>query len=171
MFNATFSIPVGGHNFAGRIPLILNCKHSVCQECVYKMYPSKDIICPECHASNFITDLESKKKADQVFSINFYVFGALTYHKRYAYETSTVNFKPAGFQFKHSQQHRRQDYQPNSFLSFSPTQQHNCSQLNLKVEERQQGKELYVCIFSKLYYTFTHDNCGSPWNNVMSFLQ
>ncbi|GJQ69516.1 hypothetical protein Trydic_g6616 [Trypoxylus dichotomus] len=144
--NKNYDFQMAGNNFVGRIPLILNCKHSICQECVHKMYLSKDIVCAECHTSNFITDIECKKKADQVFSVNFYVFGALTYHKRYGYESSNINFKPAGFQFKQPMVNRGQEYRPNSFLSFnaSPSQQ-NLDQINLKVDVPQQVCSQETC--------------------------
>lgn len=113
------------------------------------MYPSKDIICAECRTSNYISDIEAKKKADHVFTVNFYVFGALAYHKRYSCE-SPINFKPAGFQFRQaSHNNNRQDVKPNSFLSFnaSPTQQNFNQFAHLRPDIPQHGKKIIKLLF------------------------
>lgn len=142
---------MAGNSFVGRLPVILNCKHTICQECVHKMYSSREIICGECHTSNFITDIEAKKKADQLFPVNQYVYGALSYHKRFGCDNSNVNFKPAGYQFKQPRHQPAQEHKPNSFLSFgmSPTQQpqNNPWAFAFKTEEPQQGRDLssYYC--------------------------
>ncbi|XP_018575027.1 RING finger protein 17 isoform X2 [Anoplophora glabripennis] len=69
------------NRYFGRIPLILNCQHTVCQDCINKEVTENSIICPLCHVPSEIPDKEGTDGPGEAFIPNFYILGMIAWAK------------------------------------------------------------------------------------------
>lgn len=81
------SVQHGTH--VGRVPLILQCKHTVCQECVCTCFADEQVVCVECQTISPITSKDARKLQD-AFPVNLYLLGLIYYLKPYAGDPSRL---------------------------------------------------------------------------------
>lgn len=76
-----FDVSVGRCNrYFGRIPFILNCQHTVCQDCIHKT-EADNISCPVCHVSSDLPDRGGGDCLEEAFIPNFYILGLIAWAK------------------------------------------------------------------------------------------
>ncbi|XP_050294112.1 uncharacterized protein LOC126734498 isoform X2 [Anthonomus grandis grandis] len=70
--------------FSGKVPLILQCSHTVCQECIFQGLKNNKVNCPVCSKDSVITEEQTPVSiADMqtIFLPNFYILGVVSYYK------------------------------------------------------------------------------------------
>lgn len=80
----------------GRVPLILPCKHTVCEGCIRSAVRQKLITCPKCATIHSLDKPEMRLQ--EMFPVNFYVVGLIHYSKP-AVGDHLYDFKPAGYRW------------------------------------------------------------------------
>ncbi|VEN52474.1 unnamed protein product [Callosobruchus maculatus] len=63
------------NQLVGRVPLVLNCKHTTCQECVHRMALDDKIVCPQCHNPSVLADRRMIEDLQEVFPVNSCTLG------------------------------------------------------------------------------------------------
>lgn len=94
LFKFMIVILVRNGSYIGRVPLILDCKHTICEECIRSKLCNNQANCPECEEA---FNIENEKSLQQVFPVNFYVLGLIYYAKPNMVSTMNTDSKPAGF--------------------------------------------------------------------------
>lgn len=88
------------HNggYYGRVPLILNCTHNICEDCVRTLLSlSQTVACSQCHENSTVPD---KAKIQQYFQVNFHILGDLQYGRISNAEPFSLHMKPNGMRYK-----------------------------------------------------------------------
>lgn len=88
-----FIFPVRNSVFLGRVPLILHCKHNLCEECIRQKLRSDALYCPECKE---IFAVDSNTNLQEEFPVNFYLLGMMYYAKPNSAVDPKYCFRPAG---------------------------------------------------------------------------
>lgn len=88
------SITVHSENLTGRVPLILPCRHTMCEVCVRTASRQRQVTCPTCSESVPIDNKEVQLQ--EMFPVNFYVLG-LIYYSRPTVGDNMSSFRPIGF--------------------------------------------------------------------------
>ncbi|XP_066261976.1 RING finger protein 17 [Euwallacea similis] len=68
----------------GRLPLVLQCGHTFCQECVYQGIKSNKIKCPKCSIDSEVTHKQGpicQSDLQSIFLPNYHILGVLSYKK------------------------------------------------------------------------------------------
>lgn len=89
-------------SYIGRVPLILDCKHTICEDCVRSKLCSNQANCPECEEP---FNIENEKSLQQAFPVNFYLLGLIYYAKPSMISTMSIDSRSGGF---------RQGFKPKS---------------------------------------------------------
>lgn len=87
------------NTIVGRVPIILRCKHTLCEDCVRSEFLKGKVTCPDCKEEVLLEDKENKQ-VQEFFSINFYVLGRLLYMKPRISLGPRLSFIPAEIGFK-----------------------------------------------------------------------
>uniref|UniRef100_A0A6P7GCI8 Uncharacterized protein LOC114340536 isoform X1 n=1 Tax=Diabrotica virgifera virgifera TaxID=50390 RepID=A0A6P7GCI8_DIAVI len=69
------------NSYYGRIPLVLTCQHTVCQECIQKMAKDNAIVCPICKDSSKLPTGYKHSNLQEIFSPNFFLVGTILWLK------------------------------------------------------------------------------------------
>lgn len=67
--------------YTGKVPLILNCKHTVCQECIIKSFSGSNVLCYVCNNPSIIKQRNFHENPQDTFTPNFHVFGYILWSK------------------------------------------------------------------------------------------
>ncbi|XP_056637361.1 uncharacterized protein LOC130445637 [Diorhabda sublineata] len=67
--------------FVGKVPLILNCKHTVCQDCIQKIAKDNAVLCPICKNPSVLPPRYSPENLQDFFSPNFFLIGYIMWCK------------------------------------------------------------------------------------------
>lgn len=76
----------------GRVPLLMPCSHTICEECIIRMAKDKKIDCKICNCN---MALENPENWPNLFPVDRYMFGALL--NQNAIQTSSPNSNPKVF--------------------------------------------------------------------------
>ncbi|XP_074033525.1 RING finger protein 17 isoform X2 [Leptinotarsa decemlineata] len=68
------------NQYVGNVPLVLNCRHTVCQECIYKSVLKSSIVCPVCRNPSVLSN-GCLDNIQEEFSPNFYLLGLILWTK------------------------------------------------------------------------------------------
>lgn len=97
LHNINCSLSVRNDILTGRVPLILHCKHTLCEGCIRTASRQKQVTCPKCSA---VSTLEkSDLKLQELFPVNFYILGLIYYSRPAPGDHVMYDFKPSGFRF------------------------------------------------------------------------
>lgn len=66
--------------FLGRLPIILTCEHTICEDCIRTGFLNNLLVCPVCDLSYPCADLR-KNNIQEIFPVNYYIFGKILYSK------------------------------------------------------------------------------------------
>ncbi|CAG9856328.1 unnamed protein product [Phyllotreta striolata] len=91
---------VRGIFLTGRVPLILECEHTVCQECIHKLIrENKPIVCGSCKAQSTPLSFGPSKNTAQdlqaKFTPNYYLLGLLLCRKNCGNDPNAIGLVPA----------------------------------------------------------------------------
>ncbi|CAH1134389.1 unnamed protein product [Ceutorhynchus assimilis] len=67
----------------GKIPLILHCSHTMCQECIYQGLKNSKVSCPTCAKESVLTKEQApvcQSDMQTIFLPNFYILGVVNYY-------------------------------------------------------------------------------------------
>lgn len=70
-----------GGRISGKVPLILNCKHTVCQECILKGAKKNNILCPVCQKPSVLQDKNAIDNLSEVFLPNYHIIGVISFSR------------------------------------------------------------------------------------------
>ncbi|XP_030759093.1 RING finger protein 17 isoform X2 [Sitophilus oryzae] len=76
-----YSVRSGQKGITGKVPLILNCNHTVCQECIYKTIINSKVTCPVCNKPSTLSQEPpdiSQVDLQTVFLPNYYIIGIMS---------------------------------------------------------------------------------------------
>ncbi|XP_018327657.1 uncharacterized protein LOC108738643 isoform X2 [Agrilus planipennis] len=93
----------------GRVPLVLDCKHTICEECVHNSLAKKIVVCGVCSDTKTLDENE-KRKPQQMYYTNFYVLGLMLSNKPESVY-SKFNLIPSGVNY--SSRRRTESFQSN----------------------------------------------------------
>ncbi|KAB0802822.1 hypothetical protein PPYR_05008 [Photinus pyralis] len=85
------------HVFHGKIPLILHCNHTLCEECVQDSYSKGGVICIECGQFSPI-DTSQKQRLQEIFPVNFYLLGVMSYLRPHV-KDQDMKLQPTGMTY------------------------------------------------------------------------
>lgn len=81
----------------GRVPLILHCKHNLCEECIRHQLRTSELCCAECKET---FEVEPETRLQEEFPVNFYLLGLLYYARpNMAADDVRIHFRPADVSF------------------------------------------------------------------------
>ncbi|XP_060527400.1 RING finger protein 17 [Cylas formicarius] len=82
--------------YQDKIPLVLPCCHTVCQECIFRSLSGNSITCPVCQVENKLSLSETPMRVtdlQQIFHPNYYLIGVISYHKPVGSQVNLENIK------------------------------------------------------------------------------
>ncbi|KAF5273090.1 hypothetical protein FQR65_LT04832 [Abscondita terminalis] len=97
--NQSYTVFTRNNGYVGKVPLILNCYHTLCEECIASMIINHQIICCVCNKASLINNRE-KCNLQQIFPVNFYILGLMNYCKPNTTQSFGLKLKPAGVKYK-----------------------------------------------------------------------
>lgn len=83
---------------ASKVPLVLNCKHVVCEDCIKKMCLSNVTVCPVCR-NRFTVPRSQLDNLTDVFPPHFTLIGQLVWSKNSNYKKN-MSFVSTGYTLK-----------------------------------------------------------------------
>ncbi|KAJ8921526.1 hypothetical protein NQ315_003144, partial [Exocentrus adspersus] len=82
---------IKNNRYMGRIPLVLHCHHTCCQECIYKGVIANSFACPSCNEPSDLSDRSGNEHLQELFTFNYYVMGVITCTKPRGYNPNKCN--------------------------------------------------------------------------------
>ncbi|XP_072395834.1 RING finger protein 17-like isoform X2 [Diabrotica undecimpunctata] len=82
------------NSVVGRVPLILTCQHTVCQECIPKMAKNHSVVCPICKDTSKLPTGYKYSNLQDTFSPNFFLVGTILWLKSYGNNRSNISLAP-----------------------------------------------------------------------------
>ncbi|CAH1119195.1 unnamed protein product [Phaedon cochleariae] len=67
--------------YTGKIPFVLNCKHTLCQECIYKSVLNNSLLCPVCKKPSALPPNTSIDNLQTAFLPNYHLIGLILWSK------------------------------------------------------------------------------------------
>ncbi|XP_022900215.2 RING finger protein 17 [Onthophagus taurus] len=94
--NQFYDFQLSSNNtYIGRVPLLLKCKHTLCEECILSSMLKDKLECVECNDITIFNEKYSKDtKLQDIFPVNFYVFGMVLYYRRSRVLKPSFTFRP-----------------------------------------------------------------------------
>ncbi|KAK5650388.1 hypothetical protein RI129_001417 [Pyrocoelia pectoralis] len=89
---------IAKHNvYHGKMPLILHCNHTLCEECIQDSFDKDGVTCFECgHYSSINT--HNKQILQDIFPVNFYLMGVVSYLRPHL-KNYDPKLKPTGLTY------------------------------------------------------------------------
>ncbi|CAH0559264.1 unnamed protein product [Brassicogethes aeneus] len=90
------------NQFLGRVPLILKCQHTLCQDCIYKQCHTTQIVCHTCKKESSV-GRRHLNNLQEVFPPNFYLIGFMMWFRTQNNQARSMNLVPTQVTLKSKQ--------------------------------------------------------------------
>ncbi|KAK4882908.1 hypothetical protein RN001_006227 [Aquatica leii] len=96
--NQNYNVFARNNAYVGKVPLILKCYHTLCEECLASSISNRQVTCSTCDHVSFI-DYNENNNLQEIFPVNFYILGLINYCKPNLKAESALKLKPAGVKY------------------------------------------------------------------------